>query len=54
MTNQKTSQTYLMYLRVVLILLPSNLHSLLVNVYLAVCDMFLHFKRIFENISLQL
>ena len=33
-------------------LLLSDLHSFLVNVYLPVCKMFLHFKSIFENIYL--
>ena len=27
-----------------------DLHSHLVNVYLAVCDIILHFKRVFESI----
>ena len=31
-----------------------DLHSFLTNIYLAVCDTFLHFIRIFENIYLRL
>ena len=38
-----------MYLRVVFDIILSDLYSLLVNVYFAVCNMFLHSKRIFEN-----
>ena len=38
------------YLRVVFDTFAVRLHSSLVNVYLAVCNMFLHIKRIFENI----
>ena len=40
------------YLRVFFTLLLSDLHSILVNVYFRVCNMFLHFKCIFENICL--
>ena len=54
--NSPGTGNYSMYLREVFDNFGVNfdLHSFLTNIYLAVCDTFLHFIRIFENIYLRL